>query len=91
MSAIYVLAFLFGSEYVVQRLHAAPTTMSRFPIGCVFTTLTMAGSSNYFIEDSLVSSVSVSERKRKVKTACQIVTVLHQQFGKRFPRRAALF
>ena len=47
-------------------------------------TLTVAGSSNYSIEDCLVSSVSVHERERTVKTMCQIVTMFIHLFGKLF-------
>jgi hypothetical protein len=62
-----------------------------FPLVVCCATLTVAGSSNYSIDDFLVSSVSVRERKRKVKTVCKIVTVFRQKLGKRFPRRTALF
>lgn len=91
MSSHDDLAVPCGNEHVTQRRHAVPTTKSRFPISCVFATLKMAGNSNYSIEDCLVSSVSVHERERTVKTMCQIVTVFRHRFGNPFPRRAALF
>jgi hypothetical protein len=58
-----------------------------FPLVVCCATLTVAGSSNYSIDDCLVSSVSVRGRERTVKTMRQIVTVCHQRFRKAFPRR----
>lgn len=98
----YICNLYLGMTFVswqfcvaVNMWHSGATQRQQqsrvFPLDVCFATLTVAGSSNYSIEDWLVPSVSVHERERTVKTMCQIVTVFHRRFRKPFPRRAALF